>query len=131
MIGIDTNVLVRYLVQDDAIQAAKAGRLIEDAAARQELIHVSQVVLCELVWVLETAYSLPREDVLDAVETILRTADFDLEAGDIAWLALQDSRSNNADFSDCLIGRHNQLSDCASTFTFDKKLKRLKYYTLL
>jgi len=76
MIGLDTNVLVRYLVQDDAAQARLASAAIESAAGRGERMHLTAVTLCELVWVLESAYHRARTDVALALQQIVRTADF-------------------------------------------------------
>ena len=88
MIGLDTNVLVRYLTQDDAVQARVASAAIEAAAGRGERLRLTAVTLCELVWVLESAYHQSRADVARAFARIVRTADFDLEHADhvrTAW----------------------------------------------
>ncbi len=74
MIGLDTNVVVRYLTQDDPVQAARATEAIEDAADRDDRLFLSGAVLCELVWVLESAYGYERAEVTEVVERVLRTA---------------------------------------------------------
>jgi predicted nucleic-acid-binding protein len=76
MIGLDTNVLVRYLTQDDPGQARKATHVIETAVEQGELLSITSLVLCELVWVLEDAYGYGRRDLQTVLERILRTAQF-------------------------------------------------------
>ena len=89
MIGLDTNVLVRYLLQDDAAQARLASAAIESAAGRGERLRLTAITLCELVWVLESAYRQTRADVARALEQIVRTADFDLEHVDQVRSAIE------------------------------------------
>lgn len=131
MIGLDTNVLVRYLVQDDAAQARLASVAIESAAGRGERLRLSSVTLCELVWVLESAYDQPRADVARALEQIVRTADFDLEHADHVRTAVEQYRSTSADFADALIGLVNESAGCEYTLTFDRALKRTPHFKVL
>ena len=125
LIGIDTNVLVRFLVQDDPVQSDQASELIEQGTSNGLSILINRIVLCETVWVLETAYKFPRNEILDTVEKILQTAEFEIEDKDAAWQALQDSRQYEVDFSDSFIGRQNKILACEYTATFEKKLRRL------
>ena len=131
MIGLDTNVLVRYLMQDDAAQARLAAAAIESAAVRGERLHVSTITLCELVWVLESAYEQTRADVARALEQIVRTADFDLEHADHVRKAVERYRSTPADFADALIGLMNEAAGCEHTLTFDRSLKRLPQFQVI
>ncbi len=131
MKGLDTNVLVRYLVHDDAEQAARAARYIEHAIATEELLLINVIVLCELTWVLESAYDFKKEIIGGVLEKILMTQQFEVEEKDTAWAALGDYRQTGADFADCLIGRKNRASGCVETATFDKALKRLGSFRLL
>jgi len=125
--GVDTNVLLRYLVRDDPTQAARAARELE----RGERFLVGSIVLCELVWVLETGYGFSRRDVAATLERILATAQFEIEAKDLALGALDDFRRSTADFSDCLLGRRNRAAGAAETVTFDRGLKGLEGFRLL
>jgi predicted nucleic-acid-binding protein len=125
--GLDTNVLVRYLVRDDAGQAARATRELE----RDERFFVDAIVLCELVWVLESGYGFARDDVAAALDQILATAQFEIEGKDLALAALADFRRSTADFSDCLIGRRNRAASAAETVTFDRALKGLEGFRIL
>ena len=76
MIGLDTNVLVRYLTQDDPAQARKATQVIEAGVEQGEGFYLTSIVLCELVWVLEDAYGYNRGDIQAVLDRILRTAQF-------------------------------------------------------
>jgi len=129
--GIDTNVLVRFLVVDDAKQAAKAAFLVEDAVIRGERLFVCSIVLCELVWVLESAYRVPREEIANTVERVLMARQFEIEHKDCAWAALADFRGSQADFADCLIGRINQTAGCTTTCTFDRAAQEVASFSSL
>lgn len=122
MIGIDTNVLVRHLVQDDPDQAAKAERLIDTCSA-EEPGFINRVVLCELVWVLESGYGYAREKIAFALEKILRIRQFAIEDSQEAWLSLNAYRSGG-DFADALIAAVNLRNGCTHTATFDRKAAR-------
>ncbi|MFH0812981.1 MAG: type II toxin-antitoxin system VapC family toxin [Pseudomonadota bacterium] len=123
MKGLDTNVLVRYLTQDDKEQAAIAAREIEEAAAKGKKLLIQPLVLCELVWVLETAYGFVKSDILKALEAIMRTAQFEIGEKDIVWQALADYKHGKGDFSDYYLGRANEKEGARITLTFDKLLK--------
>jgi predicted nucleic-acid-binding protein len=123
MRGIDTNVLVRFMVQDDAEQAAKAAQFIATGCSVEEPCLVNRIVICELVRVLESAYGYPRDQVADVLERILRTAQLKIEDSDEAWTALSEYR-RSADFSDALIAIGNLRSGCEYTATFDRKASR-------
>ncbi len=131
MIGLDTNVLVRYLMQDDAAQARLASTVIESAAGRGERLRLSAVTVCELVWVLESAYHQPRADVARALAQIVRTADFDLEHVDHVRQAIEQYRSTPVDFADALIALVNEAAGCEHTLTFDRSLKRIPQFRVL
>lgn len=130
MTGLDTNVLVRYLVQDDAEQAASATRLIE-ACSRESPGYVGHIVLCELVWVLEDCYHQAKPAILGVLEKVLSVAQLEVESPALVWLALEDYREGSADFSDHLLARANLGSGCADTVTFDRKAGRSPGFRLL
>jgi predicted nucleic-acid-binding protein len=131
MIGLDTNVLVRYLTQDNPAQFAKAAAFIDAASEREERFLVNTPVLCELVWVLTAAYDYSREEIAEALEQIFTTAQFEIERLDEARQALGDFRSSKADFSDALIGRINRSLGAKHTVTFDRDLKAIETFRLL
>jgi predicted nucleic-acid-binding protein len=125
--GLDTNVLLRYLVRDEPTQAARSTRELE----HDERFLVGSIVLCELVWVLETGYGFPRRDIVGTLEKVLATAQFEIEGKDLALAALDDFRRSPADFSDCLLGRRNRAAGAAETVTFDRGLRGLEGFRLL
>lgn len=131
MIGLDTNVLVRYFTQDDLVQAEQANRFIEQSVKKGETLFLNSVVLCELVWVLESAYNYEKQTIIDTLEKITATAEFELENRNEIHLALSDFKNSNADFSDCLIGRKNHSAGCKDTWSFDQTTKKLNYFKLL
>jgi predicted nucleic-acid-binding protein len=125
--ALDSNVLLRYLLRDEPAQAARAARELE----RDERFLIGSVVLCEVVWVLETGYGFSRGEIGAALEKILATAQFEIEDKDVARAALDDFRGSAADFSDCLIGRRNRAAGAAETVTFDRSLRGLEGFRLL
>ncbi len=128
MIGLDTNVLVRYLTQDDPSQAAKASRVI-DAAEGGELF-VSSVVVCELVWVLEDSYDQKRDQIAQVLERLLLTGQLTFESKDLLWQVLADYRQGKGDLADYMIGRLAQRAGAPETLTFDRALKGSQFFRL-
>ena len=128
MIGLDTNVLVRYLVQDDPAQANKASALIDRAAAQDSAMFINHVVICELAWVLGRGYGYARADLAELIEKILLGRQFEIEKKDLVWAALSDFKASRADFADCLIGVTNVLAGCESTLTFDRSAASLRAF---
>jgi len=129
--GLDTNVLVRYLTQDDKGQAEVASKTIEGAAAKGEKMLIHPIILCELVWVLESAYDFPKTEIMKALEGILRIAQFEIVEKDTVRQALSDFRQGKADFSDYYLGRANEKAGAGITLTFDKTLKGLPRFQVL
>jgi predicted nucleic-acid-binding protein len=123
MRGLDTNVLLRYLTLDDKPQAALAAREIDASAAAGERMLIQPLVLCEMVWVLESAYRFGKREILTVLERILTTAQFEIAQKDIVWAALGDYRRGKGDFSDYFLGRANEKQGASLTLTFDKALK--------
>lgn len=131
MTGLDTNILVRYLTRDDADQFAKVAALLERSADQGERFVISTAVLCEVVWVLESAYDYSRGEIAGAIAMILSTAQFDVERADEARQALDDFRSSKADFSDALVGRVHRSLGAGHTLTFDRTLRPLDTFRVL
>jgi predicted nucleic-acid-binding protein len=129
MIGLDTNVLVRYIMQDDVKQAALASRLVESLTASGGFIPL--VVVAELSWVLSSAYSLSREQLAQALEGVLRSKEWVVEKADIVWQAVRLFQSGSADFADCLIFRSATAAGCEKTVTFDRGAAKTGGMTLL
>ncbi|WLH31626.1 PIN domain-containing protein [Pseudomonas canadensis] len=118
MIGLDTNVLVRYVTQDDPVQSAKASELIESLTTASPGF-VSLVSILELVWVLQSCYQSAKSDVVMVLETLLRIRELTVEHAEIIWQALRKFVANKADFADCLIERCAHAAGCEYTATFD------------
>lgn len=131
MKGLDTNVLVRFLVKDDPKQAARAVSFMRGACTADAPCLVNRVVLCELEWVLESAYGYPRSTVAEVLGKILRTSELLVEDADEAWAALRAYREQGADFSDCLLARTNLSQGCDATATFDQSAGRVAGFELL
>lgn len=126
----DTNVLVRYLVQDEPAEGARAAEFI-DSCSREVPCYINRIVLCELVWVLARAYGYSRPTVADVLERILRTSQFVIEDLDVAWKALRSYRQGPADYADCLLAVSNKKAGCDMTVTFDRKAGRMMGFELL
>lgn len=118
MIGLDTNVLVRYIMQDDAKQAAKATKLIESLTA-DEPGFVTLTSVIELVWVLSSCFDLTREQIAQVLDVLLRSKQLVVDQADQVVRALRTYSSGSADFADCLIERTASSKGCAKTMTFD------------
>ena len=131
MIGLDTNVLVRYLVQDHVVQGKIAAEFIRKNCTREKPGFINFIVLCEMVWVLESVYRYKNDVIADVLEKILSTSQFEIESRNDAWVALEDYRNSKADFADCLIGRKNRSTGCTQTATFDGALEDMEGFLLL
>jgi predicted nucleic-acid-binding protein len=128
--GIDTNILVRYLVRDDPVQFRAASRLIENDCSLQEPGFVNQVVLVEIVWVLESGYRLARPEIVRALRALLLTSQLSIEHPDDARAAL-DEYEDGADFADSLIAAANSRAGCEYTATLDRTAARRKGFHLI
>ena len=125
MLGVDTNVLVRFLVRDDEVQFEKARKLIGREVAAGRRVFVSQLVLLETEWVLRSRYGLPKHQILGAISGLLDAADVRFEDEPAIEEALFVWKDTVAGFADCLIGARNRRLGCRATATFDGKASRL------
>jgi predicted nucleic-acid-binding protein len=130
MIGLDTNVLVRYIMQDDAKQAAKASKLIESLSP-EDPGFVTLVSVIELVWVLSSCFDLTREQISQALDALLRAKQLVVDQADQVVRALRTYSSSSADFADCLIERTASNAGCAKTMTFDVAASKQAGMTLI
>ena len=124
MIGIDTNVLVRFITQDDPKQSRIATHLIENVLTIENRGFVSAVVLCEVVWVLKRRYRQPKDRLLLVVKAILEADVFEVEHRDCAWRAYYDFDEGLADFSDYYIAQINKEQGAPFTVTFDENAQK-------
>jgi predicted nucleic-acid-binding protein len=125
MLGVDTNVLVRYLIRDDQSQYEKARRLIDREVGKGETILVSLLVLLETEWVLRSRYELSKTDIVTAFSALLDTADLAFEDEPSVENAIYSWKDSAADFADCLIEAHNRRLGCRATATFDGRAMKL------
>jgi len=131
LIGLDTNVVIRYLVQDDKKQSAAATRFIEKSLTTDAPGYINHICLCEIVWVLQRCYAVAKPQVREIIEGLLTTKQFNVENVEVAWKALRAFDAGGADFCDALIGQVNIHSGCDYTITFDKKAASLPGFDLL
>jgi len=131
MKGFDTNVLIRYLTQDDAAQARKVDRLVAAIVAEGERAFVNVIVLCEITWVLRSAYGFGKEALVRVLERMLATPRLNLEDRELVRRALEQFREGHGDFSDCLIGARNRAAGCSDTATFDRNLGKNEFFQVL
>lgn len=125
MLGVDTNVLVRFLVRDDEAQFEKARRLIRREVAAGRGVLVNQLVLLETEWVLRSRYRLPKPLIVEAISGLLEASDVRFEDEPAIEEALFIWKDTAADFADCLIGAKNRRLGCRATATFDVKAAKL------
>jgi predicted nucleic-acid-binding protein len=120
VIGLDTNVIVRYLAQDDVRQATAATRLIEGSLSAEARGFISIVTLAEVVWVMASNYRAARAAVADIVEGLLTAPQLAIEKADVIWRALRAFRESKADFSDAVIVELGRDAGCSKTVTLDR-----------
>ena len=124
MIGLDTNIIVRYITQDDAKQALKATKVVENELSASNPGFITLITLVEITWVLESCYDQNKQNILDILEGLLTTKQLIVERGDVAYLAVKRCRaSSKADFSDAVITILSEQEGCSEILTFDKKAK--------
>jgi len=131
MIAADTNLLVRAVVVDDAVQAGKVRRLLEESMAAGEEVFVSHIALCELCWVLEKIYQFNRTDVGEAMAGLLADDCYVFQDRAAVEMALADCQKIPAQFADHLLGAVARRAGCTTTFTFDRVAAQSPNFTLL
>jgi predicted nucleic-acid-binding protein len=131
MIAFDTNILVRLMVEDDETQLRLARKLLHTAAEDNDSIFVSDVVVCELEWVLESAYDVPRDRILLAVQALVADPRFCFENDKHLATALSLYGRGKADLSDYLLGLRAEREGARTTFTFDRDLRGDARFTVV
>jgi predicted nucleic-acid-binding protein len=124
VIALDTNVLVRFLVDDDPKQSAAAAALIKRVIADGDTLFVSDVVVCETVWVMSVSYDVGRKEIAGVLRNLLRARHVTFRATDQLILALAAYEAGKGDFADYLIREHAHAADCETVATFDRVLLR-------
>lgn len=131
MIAIDTNILVRYLTQDDPQQFEIASELIESALSKGNPIFVSLVVILESIWVLQETYSFDKQKIVNFLHFISSEPGFVLQEKEAILKALKIFTHHHNDFPDLLIGSISEMKNCEVIYTFDKKLKKYPPFKVL
>ena len=125
MLGIDTNVLVRFLLRDDEAQFQKANKLIQWEVTAGRGVLVSQLVLLETEWVLRSRYGFSKIQLLEVIASLLDTRDIQLEDEQSVEEAIYQWKEASADFADCLIAARYRRLGCSATATFDASAVKL------
>jgi predicted nucleic-acid-binding protein len=126
MIGLDTNILLRYLVKDDLAQWEKATRFIASRCSIENPGFIDRIALCEMVWVLTRGHGYGRADIVRIVSQLLASQELLLEDEDLVRSALQAYRASSIDFSDSLMAKVNLAHGCDATATFDRKAAKIE-----
>ncbi len=131
MKALDTNVIVRFLVQDDVNQAKKVIQLFTKAEQNNNPLYVPLLVVLEVIWVLQSAYSVSRQDIVLAISNLLQMQVFEFESQSTLRDFIISANKYPYDLSDILISQSAISSNCETTLTFDKKASRFELFTLM
>lgn len=131
MKALDTNILARYLRDDNPMQSRRAAHFIQRAVNRNEPLYLNHIVLCELVWILSAVYEHRKDEIVTMIEAVLLTGQFQFEDKSSIESALEDYKTSKADFPDCLIGRRSRAAGSESTLTFDRSLKNIETFEVV
>lgn len=131
MKAVDTNVLVRFLVNDEPAQAKQVRQLFAAAEQQRTVFFVPLLVLLETIWVLESAYQVPRSDLIDALSDLLLMPILQFEQRGAVQATLAEAMTHRMDLPDVLIAQSARKSGCERILTFDKKAARSDAFELL
>jgi predicted nucleic-acid-binding protein len=131
MIGLDTNILIRYLTQDDLVQSARATEILERRLTPKNPGFVSVVVMVETVWVLDRAYGLRDPEIAAAIERLLQVEVLAIENEQEVFTAMVALKQGRGSFADALIAELGARAGCTRTLTFDQKAVRLPGFELV
>ncbi len=131
MKAVDTNILVCFLVGDDKKQAQIVYDLFKNAEATNEELFVPLLVVLELVWVLESAYAVERNEIINSIADLLIMPILNFEHGEALQRFVITARKSNYDLSDLLIAHSAKNSGCKASYTFDKKAAKYELFELM
>lgn len=131
MKGIDTNILVRFLVADDEFQAEKVYDIFKEAESNKNELFVPILVILELIWVLESAYEISREEIVDSISELLLMPILKFENQSVVQQFIHTAQGNRYDLSDLLIARSAAEQGCEAVITFDKKASKYTLFELI
>jgi predicted nucleic-acid-binding protein len=130
VIGLDTNILVRYLAQDDAAQSARAAEILEQRLTEEQPGYLSLVTIAETVWVLDRGYGLSPSQIAAVIERMLQADTLVIQNEQDVFTAMVALKSGTASFADALIGALGRWAGCSTTLTFDRRAARLRDFAL-
>ena len=131
MTGIDSNVLIRFIVRDDEEQFLKAQELLVRDSSPANPCYVCDVAIAEMIWVLTRRYRIPSATLIDLLRDLVATDNIVIESSEQLRKALEAWKSSSADIADCFIGELNMKAGCIKTVTFDKAATKLDIFELL
>jgi predicted nucleic-acid-binding protein len=130
MKGIDTNILVRFLIGDDEQQAKKVYNIFKKAESEKDELFVPLLVVLELIWVLESVYEISRADILDSIREFLLLPILRFEHKSVLQQFTLSAQANKYDLADLLIAHSAKMQGCETVLTFDKKVSKFELFEL-
>ena len=131
MKALDTNVLIRFLVKDDPAQAEIIYRTLKEAEIGGEVFFVPLLVVLELIWVLDSVYKIPRQEIVDSLEVLLLIPVLRWEAQDVIRGLISSARDTRLDLPDLLIAQSARHSGCERVLTFDQRACQFGFFSRL
>ena len=130
MKAIDTNILIRFLIGDDELQAKKAYAIFKNAESEKKDLFVPLLVVLEMIWVLESVYEISRTEILDSISDILLMPILKFDQQPALQQLIRSAQGNKYDLSDLLIAHSAKINGCETVITFDKKASKFKLFKL-
>jgi predicted nucleic-acid-binding protein len=130
MKAIDTNILIRFLIGDDELQAKKVYTIFKTAESEKKELFVPLLVILEMVWVLESVYDIPRAEILDSINDLLLMPIFKFDQLSALQQFSHSVQGNTYDLSDLLIAHSAKTNGCETVITFDKKVSKFQLFEL-
>ena len=130
MIGLDSNILIRHIIQDDPVQSPRATEILERELSAENPGFVSVVAMVETVWVLDRAYQFSPDRIAEAIERILQADVLVVENEQEVFTAMTALKEGRGSFADALIAALGARAGCSTTLTFDRKALRLPGFML-
>lgn len=131
MIALDTNILIRFLIQDDKQQANIVLELFSELEKKKQSFFVTQLVVLELIWVLEDVYSVAKEDIIYSISELLLMPVLTFEAQGVIRKLIVSAANSNFDLPDLLIAHSAIEQGCEATYTFDKKASKFDFFEII
>src|ERR1700722_1723922 len=131
MVGLDTNVILRYLLQDDPKQTPLANHIVDQVLSQENPGFITLVTVLEIVWVLRSLLKQTRTEIATHLENLLAADTLEVQNEQQVFEAVFALRRGTGEFEDALIGALNAWAGCPHTLTFDKRALRLPYFQLI